>query len=410
MAISLTVTLSSLDDYARLMGLDMNGWNQTKLPATPTGAECPHIWFQEPDLRTAETVGRDDVANALDIAEDMIAHALGFKVLRTWEAAEEHQWLYPRNAVQIESPIFETDWGQVYQPGIKASSIVVASQNCIYSDEDGDGVLDTVTITVTAAQMLAVNATVRELAVYFEGETDDAWEIRPLKIVENSTTGDIAITGPACRFLDPDLWFAASPSAIDLDPAPAPPASGNFVLAADVRRVYNDQTIQGEIVWKGGDTCSLVSCAEVCQDACVTVVNPRLGHVRLTPASVDTSSLYSPIWTSNQCLLYANPTAVRVNYYAGLRKEYANRYRGDGRMPGPLAEAIVRLANTLLPAAPCSCGIIKQRWARDRAEKEKIDSVDAALANAAFGSYMAGAIWAWGVIKRLNPIAGGASL
>jgi hypothetical protein len=153
----------------------------------------------------------------------------------------------------------------------------------------------------------------------------------------------------------------------------------------------------------------LAACSEVCQDACVTVVNPRLGHVRLTPASVNTDTLYSPSW-SPECMLYANPTAVRVNYYAGLWKEYTNRYRGDGRMPAPLAEAIVRLANTLLPAAPCNCGIIKQRWARDRAEKEKIDSVDAALANAAFGSYMAGAIWAWGVIKRLHPIAGGASL
>ena len=409
MAISLTQTLSTLDDYARIMGMDMNGWNQCKLPATPANAECPHIWFQEPNLRTAETVGRDDVANAIDIAEDMIAHALGFKVLRTWETAEEHQWIYPRNAVQTEYPIFTTDWGQVYQPGIKASTLVVDSAPCVYTDVDGDSVLDTVTITVVAAQMTAANATVRELAVYFEDETDDAWEIRPLKIVENPGTGNVTITGPACRFLDPDLWFAASPSAIDLDPTPAPPASGNFVLAADVRRIYNDQTIQGEIVWKGGDVCT-ISCAEVCQDACVTVVNPRLGHVRLMPATC--AGLYSPIagtW-SPECLLYANPTAVRVNYYAGLWKEYANRYRGDGRMPGTLAEAIVRLANTLLPAAPCNCGIIKQRWARDRAEKEKIDSVDAALANAAFGSYMAGAIWAWGVIKRLNPIAGGASL
>lgn len=409
MAISLTTTLSTLDDYARIMGINMNGWNQTKFPTTPAGAECPHIWFQEPNLRTSETVGRDDVANAIDIAEDMIAHALGFKILRTWETAEEHQWIYPRNAIQTESPIFELDWGQVYQPGIKASSIVVVSQNCIYSDEDGDGVLDTVTMTVTAAQMLATNASVRELAVYFEGETEDTWEIRPLKIVENSVTHDITITGPACRFLDPDLWFASSPVAITLPLIPAPPAI-NFVTHADIRRIYNDQSEQGEIIWKGGDVCTLAACSEVCQDACVTVVNPRLGHVRLTPASVDTSTLYSPVWSTEYCLAYPNPTAVRVNYYAGLWKEYASRYRGDGKIPGPLAEAIVRLANTLLPAAPCSCGIIKQRWARDRAEKEKIDSVDAALANAAFGSYMAGAIWAWGVIKRLNPIAGGASL
>lgn len=402
MAISQTITLSTLDDYARIMGMDVNGWNQCRLPTAPAGAYCPHIWYQRPDLATAETVGRDDVAVALDIAEDMIAHALGWKVARTWETAEEHPWPYPHNQVQVDYPTIQTDWGYVYSGGIKARTLIEAGATVVYSDTDADGVMDTCTITLTAAQMTAAGASAREIRVFFAGETDDAWEIRPLTIVENPTTHNITITGPCSRFVDPDLWYAADPQPIDL-PIVAPPVA-DFVLTVDIYRIYNDTTTQGEVVWKGGAVCTSLSCTEVCQDACIVVDNPRLGLVRLTPATYAAG-----VWTPS-CLTYADPTAVRFNYYAGMWPTYANAYRGDGRMDNALAEAIVRLANTLLPDAPCSCGIIKQRWARDRQEKERIDSVDAALANAAFGSYMAGAIWAWGVIKRLGPLGRGASV
>jgi len=403
MAISQTTTLSTLDDYARVMGLDMNGWNQTRLPTTPSGAACPHIWYQKPDLSTAETVGRDDVAVALDIAEDMIAHALGWKVARTWETAEEHQWPYPHNQVQVDYPTIQTDWGHVYSGGIKAKTLIAAGVTVAYSASVLGGVMDLCTMTLTAAQMTTAGATAKEIRVFFAGESDDAWEIRPLTIVENPTTHNITITGPSCRFVDPDLWYAASPVPVTL-PIVAPPVA-DFVVTVDIYRVYNDTTTQGQVVWMGGVVCNQLACTEACQDACIVVDNPRLGLVRLTPASYTAATGWTPM-----CLTYADPTAVRLNYYAGMWKEYANAYRGDGRMQNDLAEAIVRLANTLLPDAPCSCGIIKQRWARDRQEKERIDSVDAALALAAFGSYMAGAIWAWGVIKRLRPLGRGASV
>jgi hypothetical protein len=78
-------------------------------------------------------------------------------------------------------------------------------------------------------------------------------------------------------------------------------------------------------------------------------------------------------------------------------------------MTNVLKEAIARLANVLLPEAPCGCNQTRLRWEKDR-EVQDINTIDASLAFSAFGTSARGAIFAWAVVKQLQPLGGAASV
>ena len=267
---------------------------------------------------------------------------------------------------------------------------ILADEAVTYSDPDGDGVNEWATITITAAEMAAAGAEPEEVAVYFDGETDDIWQIRCLT-VEEDDAGNVTITGWAAQFVDPDLWLVADE--VDLSVA------GNFVATVDIYRRYNDPEEQCQVVWKGGgDTCDPAICATTCQDSCIGINDPRLSIVRAMPGTYSAGS-----WTSAAFSVGRLPDAARFWYYNGLLLQ------PNGRIKPTMAEAIVRLANCYMIDEPCGCAQTKHRWDRDREEQE-INTMDVALASSAFGTTMAGAVFAWNVIKRMPPIASGGAL
>jgi len=388
-----TFTFLSLDDYAIMMGINRCSFNQVVWPNWPAGAECPDVWYQFGYPNANEVVGREDLAIAIHLAEDMIANALGYHLAPTWDTLEEHAWPYPAQGNQIVSPFIQTNWGYVISGGVRNMTTIALAQPVVYSDPDGDTYNELATITLTNAQMVTAGAVAREVRVYFHDQNDDTWEIRPLTIVRNAVTGIVTITGSTCQFVTPVLWDAANPTTVDIS------VVGNFVTEVDVYRVWNDTSTQAEIVYKDGCgvcECSTTPCEETCQDGCIIVQKPRPGIVKVNPANY-----LSSVWTSSVLSFY--PSAVRLNYLSGLPLEYDKTIRGDGHIRPLLAEAVVRLANTLLPAQPCGCGLTVSRWRRDRIEQE-INSVVVATAANWFGSTMAGAVFASNVVRNLNPL------
>jgi hypothetical protein len=272
-------------------------------------------------------------------------------------------------------------------------TLIEADCDIAYSDADGDGTNDIATITIAAATWDAADATLDEVAVFYADEDSDIYRIRNLDIEEN-TAGDLVISGPRCYFVDPDYW---------LDDAELDLSDDTYFLdtdAVDVYRRYNDPSTQAELVYHGTPTrtCSTPLCENTCQDACVIVDNYRLGSVVVVPASYSDSSWSLSTFTGN-----LTPNQVKLWYQAGLPRQANGKIRSD------LAEAIVRLANTLLPEAPCGCDLTRERYVRDRQEQEMTD-FNVAMAASNFGTTRRGAVFAASVCRRLSPIASGGNI
>jgi hypothetical protein len=386
-----TWTLLPIDEWARYMAVHPDAWNQVTHCDRPYPGDCERVWIQDGwlDHVSGRILGREDVARAIATAEDMIARALGFWPAPTWTMAEEHPWPRPARGQQITYPPIGLNWGHIISGGVRRLVNVAIAATVVYSDADGDGIDDAGTITITEAQLTAAGASAEELAVYFLGETDDTWMIRPLTTGAGLAPGDVTLPGRRSQFTDPDLWRIAE----DVDLC----TDANFVAEVDVYRRVNDPRYQAQLVYQGG-TCDEAFCAEVCQDACLRIDDPRLSIVRAQAGTYADGSWTAACFSQNR-----PPDAVRVWYHHGML------LGANGRIRPMMAEAIVRLANTYLVDEPCGCTQTRHRWARDR-EEQDINTYDAQLCMSAFGSTMKGALFAWSVVKRVPPIARGGAL
>ena len=154
----------------------------------------------------------------------------------------------PKRGFQINYPTLQTRWGYVITPGIPAQATIELCAPVVYTDVDGDGVLDTATITVTAAAMAAVGANILEVNLYPPttyfldacGEHTPEWRIRPFKICADAITGDVTITLNRCQLVLPHLWLNDDPLSLDDD--------ANFLTCLDVMRDYTDTGTQAQIV------------------------------------------------------------------------------------------------------------------------------------------------------------------
>ncbi len=413
MARSDTITLLPLDSYARLMAIEPCAFNQVYNPLDAYPTECNQVWLQSAWVGSTERiVGRDEIATAINTAEEMIAQALGFQAAPAFIAADEQAWPLPARGWQVRTPSYKLRWGQFIAAGREdIDTAIVIGAPVVYSDSDGDGVLDRATVTITAAQLAAAGANWQEVAVYYPAvyldwslwPRDESWRIKPWRIVRNPATGNLTLTGQRCQLVRPDLWEDDAP--IDQSDATA------FLTNVDIYRRYLDTSQQAQHVYttEGPTDCLYPPCNETCATACVVVArgdDRRNGIVKAPAATHGAGG-----WAYQTYLSGQYPDFVRTWYLAGAWKRLNNWMEADMLQTNhpAMALAIVRLANTLLPEAPCLCNKTVTRWRRDREEGD-INSLDAALAMSAFGSTMRGAIFAWSVVKRLNPLGGGGSL
>ncbi len=196
-------------------------------------------------------------------------------------------------------------------------------------------------------------------------------------------------------FADPDLFLTVDAGTLG--------AVANQLATVDVYRHYNKTyPTQSEYEWlPSGESCSSTAnqtCTPVCQSACVVVAHERPGIFYARPATWSGGA-----WNNAQWVSPGQPNNIRVWYYSGLRDPQAqpNEWMGEA-----LKTAIVRLANCYLPQAPCGCNYTDQRWVEDR-DTRQIESYDIAQTQAAFGTTMAGAVYAMSVCKTIPPLGQG---
>jgi hypothetical protein len=259
-----------------------------------------------------------------------------------------------------------TDFAKVVAGGKRAVDLVgtatTGGGSLAYTDEDGDGFAETVTITLATTYTLSQ---VKAIKVYFS-DTDGAqeWEIRPARS-KTITGGNFVAKFHSWHFIDPDVQAAYPTSdgfgAIDIS------TTANFVTSVQAYYEYLDDTdTSAEFYWEpypGGivlsGICSCCSgegcpaCEYSTQTGCLHVRDSERGLVVPQPATYDSSN---DEWDADAFSVCRDPGFVKLWYLAG---EYEDRFL-NGSLLDPLsdywAHAIAWLAVTRLERPFCSCG------------------------------------------------------
>lgn len=405
MATASSKTLLSLDRFAKVAGIHPLHFNQVVVPEIAEGSTCD-VPILQYSWQAAGRIGREDIAEAIAQAEDMIRGAAGFLPAVDWTLDEPALSVRPANPLWYNGPGMDvrgqlntvrTGLGYVWMGGQKGKSIIEAAAPIVYSDTDGDGYFETATIvaatTVTDTQ---------EIALYYPGLSGvDAWEIRPLRSVV--IAGGVAtITCRREQLVLPGLLETLTPGGVN------GLTNANFLTTIDVYRLYNDPSVQAQTIWDriGGVCCTSDDCAACAfgvAAGCLTVRIPRVGMVSVAPGTWDAENEGFTTTGWAEC---RSPDRLKLWYRSGWKN---TSLEWPYRQMDPLWErAITYLAMSLLERPLCACEPLEsafRHWREDLSHNESTPGkssswqVSRGKLENPFGMTR-GALYAWDVVSR----------
>lgn len=275
---------------------------------------------------------RLSVAQALAEAQAMIEQEIGYPLCPIWVVGQladepngDARWV----DVQKYTVRQATRYSHILAPGVRATATIQAGAPVNYAADPA--VVGPVAITFNDAS---------EIKVYYPGSNR---EITPSKVAING--GQLTIEIPRVRLVRVDLWDNDQ-AGIQYDELE------NFVETVDLARIYNDPSTNAVLV---RPHCQNNHCAGGCQEctqtACMYVRDARVGVVDVTPATWDAGTQ-----TWKQTTGCGGPWAmVRLYYRCGIQM-----------LDLRAEKAIVRLAHSLMPEAPCHCDQTKHLWQADQ--------------------------------------------
>lgn len=325
-----TYNAVKLARYAQLAGYAEDQFFGLNNPNTQQEA-CKPIWT------LAE---RAMIARYLGEAQDEIEQVCGYPLYPKWFTDEQHPFAYPLHA----------KWQKVIEAGFRNTTDIQNGATLSYAaDPSTTGIIAT---SVTDES---------EIRVFHPGTE--------IEIIPASITiagGTMVITIPRARLIKASK---ANNPADGWDYSDVPPsATSPFTATVDIVRVFNDDSIQGGLIWahkaSASDCacgCGCATCSEYTETACVYVRNPDLGALDLLPAAYTSS-----VWQSGACstCYCTDPNAAKVNYRAGLQT-----------LTAQAEDAIIRLAHAKMPSPPCGCGVVMEMWTRDRNTPQVLDAL-----------------------------------
>ena len=369
MAIALSVENNNLlNAWPRVMIEQLTTFNQISGKGAPLNRNCS-VYTQ--------TEEREPIARALDSSIKKIARVLNYWPRPKWfvDTLSFGNGAPPRmQYFQTNTPHSGGSW-KLIEFGQRATTLIDDAVTVVYSDVGGYGVNNTATITVT---LPAGVTNPDEIQVFFRtadgapSAGDSRYQIEPVEVSISGSTA--TITGARPLFVKPTVWAApfvvTDPNYTERNAANYG-APTDFVTAVDVYRVYNNPTTQIQVLdWNNTvlDTFDAV------------IVDAETGLFTFE------RTCWSRWWQ------YCNrPMRLRLNYRAGLGLFM-------GYMDSEVEEAIVRLANVLMPVELCPfCQATKNRWEQDRqpAIRDQVAVITQEAAHNAFGYVTYGAVYAY---------------
>lgn len=271
----------------------------------PNPGQCREIWTK---------TQRDMISKYLAEAQYEIEQVIGYPLSPRWIGQGQTQEYTDWQPIPRGNRII-TRFARYIEAGIQATSDISLGETIDQSSDPA--VIGPLATTVTNTD---------EIKIY---HPDLDVEIDPSDITISG--GNVTITVPRCRTVKQSV--ADNPvtglAYDDLD---------NFESEVDVKRVYNDSSVQAILAYPS----SCTGCSETTLSACFYSRNKRLGILDFQPSS-------------NGNLCGCRGEIIRLNYKAGA--DVLTRQAED---------AIIRLAHAKMPVEPCGCDVVKRLWGRDR--------------------------------------------
>lgn len=350
-------TLLSLDRFARVMGINPAHFWGASAPnvdpaVMPVVQNCSAIWFKY-SWQDTDRVGRLDLAQEIAIAEQNIADAIGYWPAPTW--ISEDRLPYPRpympemfasgTDVRNRPKSINATYGRIVQSGRRAVSLIgtatTGGGSLAYTDEDGDGLIETATITL--ATTLTDTCGIK---VYQNGtDGDPDWEIREVRS-KSISGGILTIVLDAWLLIDPELYEALpttdTPDLVDIG------VTTYFVASVDVYREYADTSGNdaAEFHWEP----DYISCAES-EDGCEEITQE--GCLRIRDSN---EGIVVPIPNGNSWSVYREPDYVKLWYLAG---DWDIKRPSCPVLSSFWAQTIAWLAASRVERVFCQCGNVE---------------------------------------------------
>jgi hypothetical protein len=350
-----------LSRAAELLGIHPLHFNQVYHPSLgKQSSACGDVWFQYA-WQSAHKTAREDFAQAIHDAEQMIADYVSYNLLPDWVVDERHQTVRPArpelwtagsvNLRGYSKSVF-ADRHFAISGGIQAVDLIEAALPIGAGqlfDRDGDGWEETIVLTVTVPAEVTDPGEVR---LFFAGQAPDfGYEIRPIIVELDALTATITLK--RWDTVDPELQERMGAVALDAT------AAETFVDTVDCYRVWNDPSTQTMLLWDrdslstcGCNEASCLVCTLAAQYGCLTVRDQRLSCLAYKPASWDADNLQ---WLDSELAMCREPDSVRLWYYAGWQDPRAYNTMRRVRLDPFWERCIVRLAAGLLDRDICSC-------------------------------------------------------
>jgi hypothetical protein len=368
MARAETPTWLSLDEWARFHGFDPLHFNGLRSDGHTLG-NCDITWTQHRWQRGQ--VSREDIAEAIQEAEDDLRRLLGYNLLPDWDEDRipvTRHWqpgLIQTTPIRAdgfqETALFPR--GEWLMGGERVATLLADGEIVVWPGGPTETYAANRLATLTATVAATLNPD--EVRLYFEpdadlgiGEADPAWEIRPLESVD--VTGTTLTITVRRELLMLPAFQEAPGDGVDEFKAQSADTNATFVTALDIARVYNDPQNQLQLEWvpdgdgSSGSCGACVACELRSQTGCILGVDRQAGILSFAPATWDPSS---EIFTTERLAACRQPDRLLVRSYTGFT---ANDSRGANpnrarTMDKELARYVAILSAANLRGEPCGC-------------------------------------------------------
>mgnify|MGYP001080182965 CR=1 FL=1 len=375
MARASTPTLLSLDQWASIIGINPMHFNQgTSADIMPLNNTCNDLFFQFSWQHVSAT-SREDMAREIAKAEHDLAEYLGWPVAPMWIEQDvkmnprfhrPEYWSTGNYNNRYAHKAIKSKYGKIIEPGQRAVTFISTAEaqgvpcSKTFSDEDGDGFDETVTISCTG--ITTTNAC--EIKVYFADHNGDPeWEIRPAR-TRTLVGGTFTATFWAWQLVDPALW-EAFPTYDNPDPAIDMDQVASYVTEVDIYREYNDTTATSAVFYWEPDPATLgafcsycdgtgcVHCTLTTQDGCAYIRDANLGYLVPQPGTYSDDNAQ---WESDAWTVCRDPDQVKLYYYCGNISDLALANRRCDGLSDEWARIIAWMATARLPRPLCVDG------------------------------------------------------
>ena len=380
-----------VDTWREIIGYHpFNFWQMSDSVYTAVTSACNQIVY-EYAWQDAQQLGRSEIRRSIIVAEQRIAEYLNYHVGRHF-VTETLQYPSPQNRGQqyVISADARGRWlsvqaseGHIRNIGVERYTAVAIDQPIVYSDEDGDGLEDTATITTPTSV-----TDPDQLGIYFRADdrldgdgVSERWRIAPTQVTISSGIATIV-----CRkwlMVPPVKYEGFGKSAIN------PTLIGSFVTAVDVYRRWADpdglttDDCQAVLIWEtapyphwaicpnGGTvpytTNSADPAAVAYGIARAGIRDATLGEISVGQSVYDSTTQQ---WIAADWGVCRQPDRVILRYEAGAPLSATENTRALSAKDGRWDETIARLAAAEMTRRICACDVANQelyRWQFDLA-------------------------------------------